>query len=104
MDREGDTVNSLRLKFRNGPEVEMLTLSFETDALKVLLAQVDQINQFLGATSPPVQVVDERGPGPDPVEMEKRLQQLAEKHPRLAVWLQGLARWVARQRGAAQRS
>ena len=97
-DKESDTFNNVRLELRDGTWVEMCTASHQLNTTEALEGQVDRINRFLGAPPQPVQVVDDRGPLPDPAEVEKQIQQLAEKHPRMAGLLRRLVQWAYSQR------
>ena len=101
-DKDGDTFNNIRLELQDGKWVEMCTASHQMDTTEVLEGHVDRINRFLGVKSQPVQVVDDRGPLPDPAEVEKQLQQLAATSPRLARLLGRFVRWAYRKRAPAR--
>lgn len=93
-DKDGDTFHNVRLELGGGEPVELGATSHQLATTTVLEEQVERINHFLGAASQPVQVVDDRGPLPDPAEVEKQIQQLAEKHPRTAGLLLRFVQWA----------
>lgn len=97
-DKEGDTFNNVRLELRGGEPVELCTASHQMATTTALGEQVERINRFLGAPSQPVQLVDDRGPLPDPAEVEKQIQQLAENHPRMAGLLRRFVQWAYSKR------
>ena len=92
-DKEGDTFNNVRLELSGGEPLELCIASHQMATTTALEEQVERINRFLGAASQAVQVVDDRGPLPDPAEVEKQIQQLAEKHPRTAGLLRRFVQW-----------
>ncbi|MEI8290129.1 MAG: hypothetical protein WCH99_11710 [Verrucomicrobiota bacterium] len=97
-DKEGDTFNNVRLELGGGDLVELCTASHQMATTTALEEQVERINRFLGAASQAVQVVDDRGPLPDPAEVEKQIEQLAEKHPRMAGLLRRFVQWAYSKR------
>jgi hypothetical protein len=90
-DNDGDTFNNIRLELQDGTWIGMGSISQQMNTPENLAREVNRINRLLGAGSQPVHKVDDRDPQPGPQEVEKQLQLLAGKHPRMAGWLRKLA-------------
>lgn len=98
-DKDGDTFNNVRLELRSGENVELCSTSHQMAVTTALEAKVERINRFLGVESQSVTVMDERDPLADLAEVEKQLQDLAGKNPRMAGLVGRLVRWAYQKRG-----